>query len=91
MKRISTEIWKQFQTFSQNMPGIKKNTTREVTISTNHKSGKKKGQHGKLRLAWTPAYQVRRKGQTGEATISLNLNKQQKERVAKVIPSKNSQ
>ena len=42
MKRISTEIWKQFQTFSQNMPGIKKNTTREVTISTNHKSGKKK-------------------------------------------------
>ena len=42
MKRISTEIWKQFQPFSQNMPGIKKNTTREATISTNHKTGKKK-------------------------------------------------
>ena len=52
MKRISTEIWKQFQPFSQNMPGIKKNTTREATISTNHKTGKKKkGQQGKLRSA----------------------------------------
>lgn len=92
MKRISTEIWKQFQPFSQNMPGIKKNTTREATISTNHKTGKKKKvNRGSYDQHEPSAYQVRRKGQTGEATISLNPNKQQKERVAKVIPSKNSQ